>query len=287
MISVQAGVPLGQALALLQARAFAAGAPISELARDVLSGVVQFSNDEQGGSRRLNVGLGAAAVARTGDTDGRLERLAQVFVELADTLVDEFDPVDFLQTLTDRLVELLGADAAGLMLADQRGSLQLMASTLEQARDLEVFELQVREGPCLDCFATGRPWSTWTWPTAHDRWPLFTPGRRRGRLPGHPCAAPAPAPPGARRDEPVHRRPRRLDAEHLAIAQAMADVATIGLLHERNLREQTVLSEQLQAALHSRVLIEQAKGVLAARTGWASPRRSCGCAPTPAATVSR
>jgi hypothetical protein len=103
------------------------------------------------------------------------ERLARVFVELADTLVDEFDQVDFLQMLVDRSVELLGADAAGLMLADQRGSLQLMASSVDEARGLEIFELQVHEGPCLDCFATGQPVVNVDLAEAHERWPLFTP----------------------------------------------------------------------------------------------------------------
>ena len=193
------------------------------------------------------------------------ERLGMVFVELADTLVDEFDPVEFLQTLTDRSVELLGADAAGLMLADQRGALQLMASTMERARDLEVFELQHREGPCLECFATGRPVVNVDLTEAHERWPVFTPAAvSAGFRATH-------ALPLRLRREVVGamnlftEEPSRLDEAHVAIGQAMADVATIGLLHERNLREQTALSEQLQTALHSRVLIEQAKGVLAAR----------------------
>jgi GAF domain-containing protein len=195
------------------------------------------------------------------------ERLAHVFVELADTLMDEFDQVDFLQMLVDRSVELLGADAAGLMLADQRGTLQLMASSVEEARGLEVFELQMHEGPCLDCFATGQTVVNVDLAEAQERWPVFMPAavaagfrachalplRLRGQVLGAMNLFTA--------------EPRRLDDEHIAIGQAMADVATIGLLHERNLREQTVLSEQLQAALHSRVLIEQAKGVLAARRG--------------------
>src|SRR3954469_2580794 len=86
----------------------------------------------------------------------REQRLAEVFVELADTLVEEFDVVDFLQTLTERCVELVDTDAAGLMLTDQRGSLQVVAYTDESARLLELFELQKAEGPCLDCFASGR-----------------------------------------------------------------------------------------------------------------------------------
>ncbi|TFV72955.1 ANTAR domain-containing protein [Blastococcus sp. CT_GayMR19] len=195
------------------------------------------------------------------------ERLGQVFVELADTLVDDFDPVDFLQTLTDRSVELLGADAAGLTLADQRGTLRLVASTMEEARELEVFELQVREGPCLDCFDTGRQVVNVELSEAYQRWPTFTPvAVAAGFLATH-------ALPLRLRTQVVGAmnlftaEPGRLDDEHIAIGQAMADVATIGLLHERNLREQTTLSVQLQAALHSRVLIEQAKGVLAARAG--------------------
>ncbi|MGZ4617267.1 MAG: GAF and ANTAR domain-containing protein [Frankiaceae bacterium] len=192
-------------------------------------------------------------------------RLARVFVELADTLVDEFDAVDFLQMLIDRCVELLHVDAAGLMLADQRGSLQLMASTAERARLLELFELQAEEGPCLDCFTTGSPVINVDLTEARGRWPRFTPAAVEAGFGG------------------THALPMRLrrqvigainlftdgqtalDDDAVAIAQAMADVATIGLLHERNLSEQTLLSEQLQTALNSRVLIEQAKGVLAVR----------------------
>jgi GAF domain-containing protein len=193
------------------------------------------------------------------------QRLARVFVELADTLIEDFDVVDFMQTLTDRCVELLGADAAGLMLTDQRGGLQLMAATLERARVLEVFELQVQEGPCLECFTTGLPITNVELAEATRRWPVFTPAavevgfgathalpmRLRGRVIGALNLF---------TDQPVH-----LSGTDLGVGQAMADVATIGLLHQQNTREQTVLSEQLQTALNSRVLVEQAKGALAAR----------------------
>lgn len=191
--------------------------------------------------------------------------MARVFVELADTLVEEFDVVDFLHMLTERCVELLNADAAGLMLADQRGNLQLVASTLERAQLLELFELQAGEGPCLECFSTGRAITNVDLPEARARWPVFSaaavqagfrsthalPMRLRGQVIGALNL--------------FADRQARLDEDDVAIGQALADVATIGLLHERNLREQTVLAEQLQTALHSRVLIEQAKGVLAAR----------------------
>jgi transcriptional regulator with GAF, ATPase, and Fis domain len=195
----------------------------------------------------------------------RPQRLARVFVELADTLVEEFDVVDFLQMITERCVEVLAADAAGLMLADQRGNLRLVASTLERAQLLELLELQIEEGPCVECFATGRPIVNVDLPEARDRWPRF-------------AAAAVDA--GFRSTHALPMRLRNqvigalnlftdeqsgLSNEDVAIGQAMADVATIGLLHERTLREQTALSEQLQTALQSRILIEQAKGVLAAR----------------------
>lgn len=197
------------------------------------------------------------------------QRLAEVFVELADTLIDDFDVADFLQSLTERCVELLGVSATGLMLADDHGRLRLVAGTSRATRDLELFELQQDEGPCVDTYATGeailnvRIAST----DATARWPTFTtaaaqagvastsalPMRLRGRVVGalnlfsnhHDC----------------------LSAPSLALGQAMADVATIGLVNERSLREKALLSEQLQAALQSRVVIEQAKGVLAARAG--------------------
>lgn len=197
----------------------------------------------------------------------KVQRLAQVFVELADTLVEQFDVVDFLQTLADRSVEVLAADESGLMLADEREELALMASTSERVRVLELFELQVRQGPCRDCFATGERLANVVLAESRPRWPEFTPAaleagfavthalplRLRGRVIGALNL--------------FSRTPTTLDADAVAVGQAMADIATIGLLHERTLHEQTVLSQQLQVALHSRVLIEQAKGMLAARAG--------------------
>ena len=197
----------------------------------------------------------------------REQRLAEVFVELADTLVEDFDVVEFLQMLTERCVELVDTDAAGLMLDDQRGHLQVVAYTTESARLLELFELQRAEGPCLDCFATGRVIANVDLADSSSRWPVFTeaalgsgftyshalPLRLRRQVLG------------ALNLFTVERK--ALTADHLAVAQGMADIATIGLLHERALHDQVVLAEQLQAALHSRILIEQAKGVLSARAG--------------------
>jgi transcriptional regulator with GAF, ATPase, and Fis domain len=195
----------------------------------------------------------------------REQRLAEVFVELADTLVEEFDVVDFLQTLTERCVELVDTDAAGLMLDDQRGHLQVIAYTHESARLLELFELQRAEGPCLDCFATGEAITNVDLAASRSRWPVFTEAAM-----GSGFAYSHALPLRLRRQVlgalnlfTVERT--ELTGDHLAVAQGMADIATISLLHERALRDQVLLAEQLQTALHSRIMIEQAKGVLSAR----------------------
>jgi GAF domain-containing protein len=164
-------------------------------------------------------------------------------------------------------VELVDTDAAGLMLDDQRGNLRLLAHTHESARLLELFELQQQEGPCLDCFATGQVIANIDLATATDRWPVFTQAAREVGF-------------GTSHAVPLRLRRqvigalnlfttgrRSLSDEHLAVAQGLADIATIGLLHERAVRDQVTLSEQLQTALHSRILIEQAKGILSAQAG--------------------
>lgn len=164
-------------------------------------------------------------------------------------------------------MQLLKVDAAGLMLADQRGSLQVIASSSEQSRLVELFQLQNDQGPCLECYRSGRPVSEADLAAAGQRWPLFAPAAAGAGF------AAVQALPMRLRDEVIGamnmfmHAPGRLDETGLQVAQALADVATIGLLHERNLRHQEVLAEQLQSALNSRIAIEQAKGVLAQRLG--------------------
>jgi ANTAR domain/GAF domain len=198
-------------------------------------------------------------------TQDREQQLAETFVELADTLVADFDVVDFLHGLADRCVQLLDVDAAGLMLADQRGSLRVVASSSEQARLVELFQLQHEEGPCLECFQSGRPVYEADMAAAAQRWPVFAPAAAEAGF------AAMQALPMRLRDEVIGamnlfmHSPRRLGESGLRIGQALADVATIGLLQERNLRHQEVLAEQLQGALNSRIAIEQAKGMLAER----------------------
>lgn len=195
------------------------------------------------------------------------ERLAQTFVELADTLVDEFDLVEFLHLLVDRCVELLDVSAAGLMLADFRGRLQVMASSSENIRLLELFQLQNDDGPCLDCYRTGRPVNHPDLASADDRWPRFAPAATEaGFRTVH-------ALPMRLRAEILgafnlfHTDAHQLDSSVIRIGQALVDVATIGLIHERSLRDHETLIDQLQTALNSRIIVEQAKGILAERRG--------------------
>ena len=198
----------------------------------------------------------------------RRDELASVFVEVADTLVDDFDVIDFLELLAHRSISVINVSAAGLLLTDQRGALQVIAASTAETRLLELFQLQSDQGPCLDCFHTGRvvACADLSGPDAR-RWPRFA---AEALLTGF---ASVHALPMRLRDEVIgalnlfHTEPGALSEETLAVGQALADVATIGLMQERVIRRGEVLAEQLQTALNSRILIEQAKGVIAERNG--------------------
>jgi GAF domain-containing protein len=195
------------------------------------------------------------------------ERLAQTFVELADTLVAGYDLMEFLQTLTERCVELLDVDAAGLLLADGRGTLQLVAASTEQARIAELFQIQNDEGPCLDCFNTGQAViiSDIRAAEARARWPHFAAAAQDMGFAG------VHAIPMRLRDQVIgtmnlfRSAPNGLDPAVARAARALVDVATIGILQERAVHQQELVASQLQVALNSRVMIEQAKGILAER----------------------
>jgi GAF domain-containing protein len=203
-------------------------------------------------------------------TGGRMPReamLARTFVELADTLVADFDVVELLTLLADRCVEVLDVDAAGLMLVAPEGDLRVMASSSEAMRVLELFELQAQEGPCLDCYRTGRAVVNEDLATVDGRWPRFAPEalaagfhsvhalpmRLRGAVIG--ALNLFRVGPGAMRGTDIES------------AQALADVATIAILQHRATLEAQVLNEQLHHALNSRIVIEQAKGMVAEREG--------------------
>ena len=197
----------------------------------------------------------------------REEWLADTLVELADTLIDEFDIIEFLSTLVGHIVELLGAVEVGLLLADPQQHLRVMASSTERMRLVELFESQTSEGPCFDSFRSGEVVSNVDLDTATERWPVFAPmARSAGVRVVH-------ALPMRLRGQVIgsvnvfHRALVTVSDRDIHLAQALTDVATIGLLQERAVRQGTHLIEQLQHALNSRVVIEQAKGALAERAG--------------------
>lgn len=202
-----------------------------------------------------------------GPLPSREVALARTFVELADTLVADFDVVELLCLLADRCVEVLGVSAAGLMLVGSDGDLRVMASSSETMRVLELFEVQAQEGPCLDCHRTGEPVVAPDLTEVGDRWPRFAaealsvgfrsvqalPMRLRGTIVG--ALNLFQADPG-----------EMLEADVQA-AQALADVATIAVLQHRAAHEAHVLNDQLNQALNTRIVIEQAKGMVAEHSG--------------------
>jgi transcriptional regulator with GAF, ATPase, and Fis domain len=193
--------------------------------------------------------------------------LSDTFVELTDTMVAGFDVIDFMHVLTDRSVQLLDVSAAGLLLADPRGELRVVAASSEAARLLELFQLQNDQGPCLDCFRSGQPVTAADLAAAARRWPRFAPAAQAAGF------AAVQALPMRLREQVIGAlnlfrvSPGAFEPADIRVGQALADVATISLLQERSMRHSETLNEQLQAALDGRVIIEQAKGKLAERLG--------------------
>ncbi|HAM26959.1 MAG TPA: transcriptional regulator [Microbacteriaceae bacterium] len=193
----------------------------------------------------------------------RASLVSASFVRLADALVGDYDVVDLMHTLVEESVRLLDASAAGLLLADLNGELQVLASSSEESHLVEVLQQRAGAGPCVDAYLTGKVVTISDIGAEGDRYPAFQAAAlSQGFHSVHAI--------------PMRLRPRTigalnlfrtavgdLTAEDAAIGQALADVATIGILQERAVRENAIVNEQLQSALNSRVLIEQAKGVIA------------------------
>lgn len=191
--------------------------------------------------------------------------LARTMVELADSLVEDFDIVELLTTLSDRCVDVLDIAAAGIMLADGDGNLRAMTSSNDAMRVVELFEIQSQQGPCLDCYRTGQAVVNQDLAILNGRWPTFAPvavssGFRAAdaipmRLRGHVIGA----------LNLFRTETGSLNDDDVAAAQALADIATIAILQNRITVEGREVNTQLTAALSSRIVIEQAKGMIAER----------------------
>lgn len=193
--------------------------------------------------------------------------VATSFVELADTIADDFDTLDFLQNLVGRTAEITGAAAAGVVLGDQRGALRLTATTDHQARVAELVAVSSSEGPCIDAFRTGQPVVNVSQEEAVRRWPAYV-------VAAHDAGF------ASTHVVPMRIRTRVLGAlsiffgdghvlgdDDQAILEALASVATIGLLQEPTPRQREVLAEQVQATIDRQVTVEQATGVVAESLG--------------------
>lgn len=209
---------------------------------------------------------GTALQLDPADIGGREGEVSKAFVSLADTLVEGYDIIELLDRLVGHSVALLAAEAAAIMLVDASGRLQAVASSSEDADLLELLQLQVEQGPCVECYHTGGPVSVPDLNEATLRWPRFAAAVAKRRTYRSVHAVPL-----RLRGQAIgalnlfHRAPGALPVADLALAQALADVATIGILSERAIHDVQLLNAQLQTALNSRVIIEQAKGVIAHR----------------------
>lgn len=201
----------------------------------------------------------------------REQLVTEVFVEVADSLIDDFDVIDFLQKLSVRCMELLNVSAVGILLADENDVLHVLAASDESTRLLELFALQHDQGPCIECYRSGDSLTNVDLadPEVAVRWPKFTLGaqetgftvtnalplRLRGRVIGALGL--------------FQTEPGPLSEQDLTLGQALADVATIAILQQRTLAHSENERDQLQYALNSRIVIEQVKGILAER--WQMP----------------
>jgi GAF domain-containing protein len=188
--------------------------------------------------------------------------LITTLVELADNLVDDYDVIDVLTVLSDRCVEAIDVDAAGVMLAWPGGELQFVASSSESMRVLELFQIQADEGPCVDCYRDGQAIVNHVLQEHDDRWPRFSPKALEHGFLVVNCV-------------PMRLRGRTIGALNLfrshaglltpddvVVAKGLADVATIAILQHQSSLNANTLNEQLSSALNSRVIIEQAKGMI-------------------------
>lgn len=197
----------------------------------------------------------------------REHKLVNAFVELSDALVEGHDVPDLMYTLVERCVEVFGVAGAGLMLADEEGGLRVVAHFGPKAGFIELLESQVEEGPCFDAYQTGELVVSADIEAETDRWPRVSAELLRA---GYRAAHGVPL---RVRDKVIGAmnlfglEPGELDEADQEAVRALAEFATLALLHGRALSDARMVTEQLQSALDSRVVIEQAKGIIAASSG--------------------
>ena len=195
--------------------------------------------------------------------ESRERDVTSAFVRLASSLVQGYDVVDLLSELTADCAHLLGIASAGLLLADERGVLHVVAASSERTRQLELFQVQRADGPCRDCYLDGSPVSAPDLANEAGRWPVFAPAALDAgfasvhalpmRLRAHVLGALG----------LFGTTPGPLDPADLSLGQALADVASVAIVQDKEKSDQQTVNEQLQTALASRIVLEQAKGVLA------------------------
>ncbi|MFI9406856.1 GAF and ANTAR domain-containing protein [Nocardia sp. NPDC052316] len=194
----------------------------------------------------------------------RERRLVEAFVQLADSLVEEYDPVDVVQELLDRAVDLLPVDTAAVLLAGDDGELKVLASTSEATRWLELLQIQAQDGPCVQSYRDSEQVIVEDLEAARDRWPAFA---KQALLEGFQSVYALPLRLRADRVGALNlfsTGGEHLTQDDLLVGQALADIASIAILQARLLAGHKTVNGQLQSALQSRVVIEQAKGILAA-----------------------
>ncbi len=280
-IAAQQSISVTDAFARLRAHAYSSGLSLHRIATDVMADRLRLESDLNGSAGRNSLRNGQRTSPPEGTSDPNEigpehaeteeeeelmsasdRRVREVFIELSDTLVDDFDIIEFLDRLAARCSELLGVSACGILLADHHGVLNLVAASSEQARLVELTQLQNLEGPCLEAFTTGHPVQNADLRDARTRWPRFTAAAVGA---GYLSVQ---AMPMRLRDSVLgavnlfSKSTGSLDADTITLGQALADAATIGIVHQRALARQEIVTEQLQTALNSRILIEQAKGFL-------------------------
>jgi GAF domain-containing protein len=189
----------------------------------------------------------------------RETRVLHAVVSLVDSLLDDFDVVDLLTGLTQRCAELLDIEAAGILLADPLHRLRLLAATSEQAHELELFQLQADQGPCMDCYATGQAVSVADLKAATQRWPRFVPAAIDAGFASVHAVPMRAAGKVLGALNLFGSLPGELTEADLLVGQTLTHIACVAILQEHAPTPASVVP-QLRSALTNRVIVEQAKG---------------------------